>query len=90
MAISQQKPLSEIVSTTDSDSSFVDITDLLMTDPKPTSGTPQPDLTVEIPSDEDFRENNATTPSLVVNKEDGFPKNNDGPWFTLDDIPPHQ
>lgn len=61
-----------------------------MADPNPASGTTHPDLTVEILLDEDYGETNATAPSPAVNTESGFPKHNSGPWFSLDDIPPHQ
>lgn len=60
-----------------------------MADLDPASGTTHPNPTVEIPSKEDYGETNATASGPTDNIENGYPKNNDGPWFSLNDIPPH-
>lgn len=102
MAISQQKPSFETSShfstssgydESSNDSGFAEITNLLMADPDPTTGTTdhkfQLDPTVEVPLDEDIGETNATAPRPSATKESSYPKNNMGPWFNLDDVPPH-
>lgn len=92
MVVSQQRPINETSSPyiVSSNTSVSDFADLLMANPEHVFGTTHPDPTVEIPSDEDYGETNATAPSLVINTENGYPKNNVSPWFSLDDILPHQ
>lgn len=92
MAISQQKPSSESSShyfassgydESSNDSGFAEITNLLIADPESTSGTTrhefQPNPTIEVPSDEDFGETNATAPRPTATGESNYLKNNTGP-----------